>query len=115
MGECSSPVRGAAGHVRLAPATARHPGSRTLPGAAGFWTLAGLFLVFFFASAAVSPPYPAYQGRSVLATPSQRTGLVTAAFAVGYLGFSGRPLRWRGPLCGGARKKLIALIGTDLC
>jgi len=28
---------------------------RTLPGAAAFWILAGMFLVLFFASAAASP------------------------------------------------------------
>src|SRR5579862_483386 len=34
---------------------------RTLPKAAGFWLLAVLFLMLFFASAAASPLYPVYQ------------------------------------------------------
>src|SRR6202046_1244447 len=38
-----------------------HSGRRTLPNAAAFWILAGLFLMLFFASAAAPPLYPVYQ------------------------------------------------------
>jgi hypothetical protein len=41
MLEHSSPVKGAAGNVRLSPGTGKHSGHRTLPGAAAFWILAG--------------------------------------------------------------------------
>ena len=40
-----------------------HPERGTLPRAAAFWILAGLFLMLFFASAAASPLYPVYQVR----------------------------------------------------
>ena len=36
---------------------------RTLPRATAFWTLAGLFLMVFFASAAASPLYRVYQAQ----------------------------------------------------
>jgi hypothetical protein len=41
-------IKGAAG-------MAERSKRRTLPGAAAFWILAGMFLVLFFASAAASP------------------------------------------------------------
>ena len=50
MLEHSRPVKGAVGNVRLAPGTGEDSGRRTLPRAAAFWILAGLFLMLFFAA-----------------------------------------------------------------
>ena len=50
---------------------------RTLPKAAGFWLLAVLFLMLFFASAAASPLYPVYQLRFRFSAAT-----LTAVFAV---------------------------------
>ena len=50
---------------------------RTLPKAAGFWLLAVLFLMLFFASAAGSPLYPVYQLRFRFSAAT-----LTAVFAV---------------------------------
>jgi Major Facilitator Superfamily len=50
---------------------------RTLPRTAAFWVLAGLFLVFFFASAAASPLYGVYQARFHFSAAT-----LTAVFAV---------------------------------
>ncbi len=57
-----------------------YPGRRTLPKAAAFWILAGLFLMLFFASAAASPLYPVYQVYQVQFRFSAAT--LTAVFAV---------------------------------
>jgi predicted MFS family arabinose efflux permease len=75
--ERSSPVKGAAGTVRSGSGTREHSGRRTLPGAAAFWILAGLFLMLFFASAAASPLYPVYQARFRFSAAT-----LTAVFAV---------------------------------
>jgi MFS family permease len=53
------------------------PGRRTLPRAAAFWLLAGLFLMLFFASAAASPLYPVY-----LVQFGFSAATLTAVFAV---------------------------------
>src|SRR5580693_6476081 len=53
------------------------PGRRTLPRAATFWILAGLFLMLFFASAAASPLYPVYQVKFDFSAAT-----LTAVFAV---------------------------------
>jgi len=50
---------------------------RTLPRAAAFWILAGLFLMLFFASAAASPLYRVYQARFHFSAAT-----LTAVFAV---------------------------------
>jgi MFS family permease len=50
---------------------------RTLPGAAAFWILAGMFLILFFASAAASPLYGVYQARFHFSAAT-----LTAVFAV---------------------------------
>ena len=52
-------------------------GRRTLPRAAAFWILAGLFLMLFFASAAASPLYPVYQVQFRFSAAT-----LTAVFAV---------------------------------
>jgi MFS family permease len=52
-------------------------GRRTLPSAAAFWLLAGLFLMVFFASAAASPLYRVYQARFHFSAAT-----LTAVFAV---------------------------------
>ena len=52
-------------------------GMRTLPRAAAFWTLAGLFLMVFFASAAASPLYRVYQAQFRFSAAT-----LTAVFAV---------------------------------
>jgi MFS family permease len=72
--EHSKAVKGAA---RSGSGTGEHPGRRTLPGAAAFWILAGLFLMLFFASAAASPLYPVYQARFRFSAAT-----LTAVFAV---------------------------------
>ena len=51
--------------------------TRTLPRAAAFWTLAGLFLMVFFASAAASPLYRVYQAQFRFSAAT-----LTAVFAV---------------------------------
>jgi MFS family permease len=50
---------------------------RTLPAAAAFWTLAGMFLILFFASAAASPLYGVYQAQFHFSAAT-----LTAVFAV---------------------------------
>ena len=50
---------------------------RTMPRAAAFWTLAGLFLMVFFASAAASPLYRVYQAQFRFSAAT-----LTAVFAV---------------------------------
>jgi MFS family permease len=50
---------------------------RTLPRAAAFWILAGMFLVLFFASAAASPLYGVYQAQFHFSAAT-----LTAVFAV---------------------------------
>jgi MFS family permease len=50
---------------------------KTLPRAASFWTLAGLFLMVFFASAAASPLYRVYQAQFRFSAAA-----LTAVFAV---------------------------------
>jgi MFS family permease len=50
---------------------------RTLPRATAFWTLAGLFLMVFFASAAASPLYRVYQVQFRFSAAT-----LTAVFAV---------------------------------
>ena len=78
MLEHSSPVKGAAaGNARRARGTGKHSGHRTLPRAAAFWILDGLFLMLFFASAAASPLYPVYQARFGFSAAT-----LTAVFAV---------------------------------
>ena len=77
MLEHSRPVKGAVGNVRLGPSTREDSGRRTLPRAAAFWILAGLFLMLFFASAAASPLYPVYQVRFRFPAAT-----LTAVFAV---------------------------------
>ena len=77
MLEHSSHVKGVAGNVRRAPGTGNHSGRWTLPRAAAFWILAGLFLMLFFASAAASPLYPVYQARFGFSAAT-----LTAVFAV---------------------------------
>ena len=52
-------------------------GRKTMPRAAAFWVLAGLFLMVFFASAAASPLYRVYQARFHFSTAT-----LTAVFAV---------------------------------
>ena len=61
MTEQAKPVKDAADNVRPGPGTGEQSGRRTLPKAAAFWILAGLFLMLFFASAAASPLYRVYQ------------------------------------------------------
>jgi Major Facilitator Superfamily len=75
--EHSKAVKGAAGTVRSGSGTGEDSGRRTLPGAAAFWILAGLFLMLFFASAAASPLYPVYQARFRFSAAT-----LTAVFAV---------------------------------
>jgi MFS family permease len=50
---------------------------RTLPAAAAFWILAGMFLILFFASAAASPLYGVYQAQFHFSAAT-----LTAVFAV---------------------------------
>src|SRR5690242_5122580 len=50
---------------------------RTMPRVAAFWTLAGLFLMVFFASAAASPLYRVYQAQFRFSAAT-----LTAVFAV---------------------------------
>ena len=63
MTERTKPVSVAADTARPERCTRKRPGRRTLPAAAAFWILAGLFLIVFFASAAAPPLYEVYQAR----------------------------------------------------
>ncbi len=58
-------------------APGKQPGRRTLPRAAAFWILAGLFLILFFASSAASPLYRVYQAQFHFSATT-----LTAVFAV---------------------------------
>jgi MFS family permease len=58
-------------------ARGEHSGRRTLPRAAAFWILAGLFLMVFFASAAASPLYQVCQAQFRFSAAT-----LTAVFAV---------------------------------
>jgi hypothetical protein len=75
--ERAKPVEAAADIARPGSDTEEQPGRRTLPGAAAFWILAGLFLMVFFASAAASPLYRVYQARFHFSAAT-----LTAVFAV---------------------------------
>jgi predicted MFS family arabinose efflux permease len=75
--ERAEPVDDAAGNVRPGPGAGNQTGRRTLPRAAAFWTLAVLFLMLFFASAAASPLYGVYQDRFHFSAAT-----LTAVFAV---------------------------------
>ena len=77
MPDLAKPVQGAAANMRHGPGTGEHSGRRTLPRAAAFWILAGLFLMLFFASAAASPLYPVYQAQFRFSAAT-----LTAVFAV---------------------------------
>ena len=77
MPEHVNPVTSAAGNVRPGPGIGEHAGRRTLPKAAAFWILAGLFLMLFFASAAASPLYPVYRAQFRFSATT-----LTAVFAV---------------------------------
>ena len=61
----------------VAAGVAERSKRRTLPSAAAFWILAGLFLMLFFASAAASPLYRVYQARFHFSAAT-----LTAVFAV---------------------------------
>jgi MFS family permease len=71
------PVGDATEDVRYRLGSAKHSGRRTLPTEAGFWILAVLFLMLFFASAAASPLYPVYQTQFRFSAAT-----LTAVFAV---------------------------------
>ena len=77
MTERVKPVGAAADTVRPGRGTGKRPGRRTLPPAAAFWILAGLFLLVFAASAAASPLYEVYQARFHFSATT-----LTAVFAV---------------------------------
>ena len=77
MAERVRPVSAAADTARSGQARGRRPRHGTLPPAAAFWVLAGLFLMVFFASAAASPLYEVYQGRFHFSAAT-----LTAVFAV---------------------------------
>jgi MFS family permease len=68
---------GSAATVRRGSGHDEQPVRRTLPRAAAFWILAGLFLLLFFASAAASPLYPVYQAQFRFSAAT-----LTAVFAV---------------------------------
>jgi hypothetical protein len=55
--------------TRPGPGTGERPRRATLPRAAAFWILAGLFLIVFFASAAATPLYRVYQIQFVSLRP----------------------------------------------
>ena len=59
--ERAQPVGDAADNVRPGSGAGKQSRHRTLPRAAAFWTMAVLFLMLFFASAAASPLYRVYQ------------------------------------------------------
>ena len=61
----------------VAAGVAERSKRRTLPSAAAFWILAGLFLILFFASAAASPLYGVYQAQFHFSATT-----LTAVFAV---------------------------------
>jgi MFS family permease/predicted esterase len=73
----AKPVSDAADDVRPGPGARERPERRTLPRAAAFWILAGLFLILFFASSAASPLYRVYQVRFHFSAAT-----LTAVFAV---------------------------------
>jgi MFS family permease len=75
--EHAKPVTDAADNVRPGPGTGEQSRRRTLPRAAAFWILAGLFLILFFASSAASPLYRVYQARFHFSAAT-----LTAVFAV---------------------------------
>jgi predicted MFS family arabinose efflux permease len=75
--ERAEPADDAAGHMRPGPSAGKQSRRRTLPRAAAFWTLAVLFLMLFFASAAASPLYEVYQARFHFSAAT-----LTAVFAV---------------------------------
>ena len=77
MTERAKPVKDAADTVRPGLGPGKQPRRRTLPKAAAFWILAGLFLILFFASAAASPLYRVYQVRFHFSAAT-----LTAVFAV---------------------------------
>ena len=77
MTERVKPVGAAADTVQPGWGTGKRPGRRTLPPAAAFWILAGLFLLVFAASAAASPLYEVYQARFHFSATT-----LTAVFAV---------------------------------
>ena len=77
MKERANPAGPAADTVRPGRPITKRPGRRTLPPAAAFWILAGLFLLVFFASAAASPLYEVYQARFHFSATT-----LTAVFAV---------------------------------
>ena len=77
MTDHAKPVNDAAGNVRPGPGAGEQPGRRTLPRAAAFWILAGLFLILFFASSAASPLYRVYQAQFQFSATT-----LTAVFAV---------------------------------
>ena len=77
MPEHVKPVGDATEDVRYRLGSAKHSGRRTLPTEAGFWILAVLFLMLFFASAAASPLYPVYQTQFRFSAAT-----LTAVFAV---------------------------------
>jgi hypothetical protein len=54
-------VKGSAGNAQYIPGAGERPRRRTLPKATAFWSLAVLFLMLFFASAAASPLYQVYR------------------------------------------------------
>jgi hypothetical protein len=73
------PAGAAADTVRPGRGTGKPPGRRTLPPAAAFWILAGLFLLVFAASAAASPLYDASDPAHLI------WRVLLAVFAVGIL------------------------------
>lgn len=75
--EHAKPVKVAADTVRPGPGTGENSGHRTLPRAAAFWILAGLFVMVFFAAAAASPLYRVYQVQFRFSAAT-----LTAVFAV---------------------------------
>ena len=77
MTDHAKPVSDTADDVRPGPRARERPERRTLPRAAAFWILAGLFLILFFASSAASPLYRVYQVRFHFSAAT-----LTAVFAV---------------------------------
>jgi MFS family permease len=75
--ERAKPVSVAAESMRPVPGTGEQSRRRILPRAAAFWSLAGLFLILFFASSAASPLYRVYQARFHFSAAT-----LTAVFAV---------------------------------
>lgn len=83
MTEHAKPVTDAADNVRPGPGTGEQSRRRTLPRAAAFWILAGLFLILFFASSAASPLYRVYQARFHFSAASLRPGVAVPRQAGG--------------------------------